>query len=78
MESMHTLRRRQPQEYPGYAVGEILAKLIVAGWRSIAGCVAAAARAQRGEKTRRELHGLSDHFLNDIGLHRDQINRLFR
>ena len=36
------------------------------------------ARARSKAATRRELHGLSDHTLRDIGLHRSQIDGLFR
>jgi uncharacterized protein YjiS (DUF1127 family) len=38
---------------------------------------AALARAWVLAKTRRELHGLSDHMLRDIGLRRDQLSSGF-
>jgi uncharacterized protein YjiS (DUF1127 family) len=40
--------------------------------------IKAALAARRATHTRDELRALSDHVLRDIGLHRGQINELFR
>jgi uncharacterized protein YjiS (DUF1127 family) len=39
--------------------------------------IAALIRIYYLEKTRRELHGLSDHMLRDLGLRRDQLSSGF-
>ena len=77
MEHIHTLNGRRPQSYPGYALAEILAELIVAGWRTLARWTSEAEQARQRAKARRELRRLSDHSLRDIGLERGQIDRLF-
>lgn len=77
MEGIQRLKGRRPQDYPGYAMAEILSELVVAGWLALARWIDAAAQAQRRAQARRELHRLSDHALRDIGLDRGQIDRLF-
>jgi uncharacterized protein YjiS (DUF1127 family) len=34
--------------------------------------------ARAAARTRKELHALSDHLLRDLGLHRSQINSIYR
>ena len=34
--------------------------------------------ARAAARTRNELHALSDHVLRDLGLHRSQINSIYR
>jgi uncharacterized protein YjiS (DUF1127 family) len=77
MESSSAYRGRRPQDYPGYAIAEILAELIAAGWRALLRWSDKAAQASRRARARRELHRLSDHYLRDIGLERGDIDRLF-
>jgi uncharacterized protein YjiS (DUF1127 family) len=52
--------------FPGSAAWSALRRRVASFFE----CLAAEARARR---TRRELEGLSDHILRDIGLRRDQI-----
>jgi len=77
MEQISTLNGRRPQDYPGYRNAELLADLIVGAMRLLGRLVDNAVRAHRSARTRRELHNLNDHFLRDIGLDRNQIDRLF-
>ena len=61
-----------------YVLVEVLIDAAVTGWRWLAHQGAEFARKRRQERARRDLHRLSDHCLRDIGLERDQIERLFR
>jgi len=67
-------RGRRPA---GYALIEILIGCAAAGGRVLSRMVAAIAKFRRRELMRRELHGLSNHVLRDIGLDRSRIDRLF-
>ena len=72
---LHGSRQQRPA---GFALIEILVEL----------CVSAAAAARRGlaayvhavqmARVRREMQGLSDHYLRDIGLSRNDVDRIFR
>ena len=62
----------------GYALIEILVALAVAGCRAVTALGKRLAAAQRRAQARRELYALSDRSLTDIGLDRNQIERLFR
>ena len=77
MESTNTFRGRRPQDYPGYALAEILAELIANGWMTLEKWLANAAQARLRARARRELRQLSDRSLRDIGIERGQIERLF-
>jgi uncharacterized protein YjiS (DUF1127 family) len=55
-------------------LAEFLAEVLVGAHRTAAGWFAAAARARRRARARRELHGLSDRMLADIGLTRERIH----
>lgn len=78
MESGSTIIERRMQGHAGYAFIEGLAGLVAAGWRAVAGRIAAFAESRRHAQARRDLHDLSDRQLRDIGLDRPQIDRLFR
>lgn len=56
------------------ALAAFLARALSVARDAVAACAAASGRAA----TRHELHRLSDHALRDIGLHRSQIDGLFR
>jgi uncharacterized protein YjiS (DUF1127 family) len=75
-----TITRRFPY-HPAYALLEELVEWMVSGWRTLsrwsARFSARFAAARRSGQARRELHRLSDRSLRDIGLERDQIDRLF-
>jgi|CXWL01.1.fsa_nt_gi uncharacterized protein YjiS (DUF1127 family) len=73
-----TLKSRQPQDFPVHTTGEAIAALIAGGLQRFGRWLDAAAQAQGRARARRELHYLSDRSLRDIGLERDQIDRLFR
>lgn len=77
MEASNSIAGRRMRNHAGYALVEGLAELAAAGGRALARMAAAIAERQRRAQARRELHGLSDHFLRDIGLERQQIDRLF-
>lgn len=79
MEDTTTINfRRLQYHHAGYALIETIIDLAVAGSRAIARVVAAIAERQRQARARLELQRLSNHMLRDIGLERDQIDRLFR
>lgn len=73
-----SIAQRRIQNTAGYALVVVLVEFIVAGYRVIARQLAAFATARRQAQARRELHRLSDHYLRDIGIDRNQIDRLFR
>ena len=56
----------------------ILAAALAGALSAACETVAAWAEASGKAATRRELHNLSDHALRDIGLHRSQIDALYR
>jgi len=78
MERIHAIELPRPIGDTG---ARRIAQLAAALARALAAArdaVAAWAQSRRKTATRRELHGLSDHALRDIGLHRSQIDGLFR
>ena len=62
----------------GYALLEILIGLAVSAARRLGTALESAMEAQRLSRARRDLRALSDHHLRDIGLTRDEVERLFR
>ncbi len=73
--SMHTARLPSGG---GYALLEILIGLAVSAARKFSAVLEAALEARRLSRARRDLRSLSDHHLRDIGLTRDDVERLFR
>jgi len=78
MNAGDTTINRRMQYHAGYALVEVLLESIVAAWRGLSRGFAAVAESQRRAQARYELERLSDRALKDIGLERDQIDRLFR
>lgn len=78
MEASSLIAQRRMESHAGYALAEGIATLAAAGWQALERQAAAFAERRRQAQARRELHGLSDHFLRDIGLERQQIDQLFR
>jgi len=78
MQAGNLLVVRRVQASAGYALMIVLFGLVATAWRAVASALARIAAAQHQARLRRELHGLNDHYLKDIGLRRDQIDRLFR
>ncbi len=68
-------RLRQPA---GLAIIEVLIDAAVAGRRALSRGMSGLARVRRNALLRRELHGMSDHMLRDIGVDRAHIDSLFR
>lgn len=62
----------------GYALLEIAIGLAVSAARWVDEVVAGAMEAHRLARARRDLRALSDHHLRDIGLTREEVERLFR
>ncbi len=77
MNAGDTTINRRMQYHAGHVLVEQLIELMVTGWRALSRWMANAAAARRHRQARRELHRLSDRMLRDIGLERDQIDRLF-
>ena len=78
MEASTIMRARRMQAQASYALIEVLAGLIAAGWRAASVRMAAFTAEQRQARARRELRSLSDHTLKDIGIARHEIDSLFR
>jgi uncharacterized protein YjiS (DUF1127 family) len=78
MNAGDTTINRRMQYHAGHVLVEVLIERIVTGWQALTRQMAAYAAARKHAQARLELHRLSDHLLRDIGLERDQIDRLFR
>jgi uncharacterized protein YjiS (DUF1127 family) len=78
MEGISNTYGRRMQHPANYVLIGALIGLVAAGWRALSARLAAFAAARRRAQTRRELHGLSDRYLKDIGLDRNEIDGLFR
>jgi uncharacterized protein YjiS (DUF1127 family) len=78
MEGTSSLYAQRVQPIAGYALVEVIAELAVGACRFLARQGAAFMKSRREAQARAELQNLSDHFLRDIGLDRQQIDRLFR
>jgi len=61
-----------------FAMIEVLVELLAAGSRAVARWLEAIAENQRRAQACHHLHGLSDHYLKDIGIERRHIDRMFR
>jgi uncharacterized protein YjiS (DUF1127 family) len=78
MEQSAAIIERRMRQHAGFALVEFLIELGIAALRAASARIDAAARAHRLQVLRRELHGMSDHMLRDIGVDRAQIDGLFR
>lgn len=78
MERIHAINLPQPIGDTGTRRLAQLAAALASALAAAADAATAWARARGKAATRRELHNLSDHALRDIGLHRSQIDGLFR
>jgi uncharacterized protein YjiS (DUF1127 family) len=78
MDGMVILRGSQPQRPAAYALVEILVEVGVSAATAARRGVAEYVRAVQMARVRREMQGLSDHYLRDIGLTRNDIERTFR
>lgn len=77
MQASNVVVARRVPAKAGYALKVVLFELVAAAYRAVARALASIAAAQHQARLRRELYGLNDHFLKDIGLRRDQIDRTF-
>lgn len=77
MNAGDTTINRRMQYHAGYALVEVLVEWVAAGWQALSRAMANAAAARQRRQARLELRRLSDRMLRDIGLERDQIDRLF-
>ena len=77
MNAGDTTINRRMRYHAGYALVEVLVERVVAGWQALSRWMANRAAARRRAQARLELHRLNDRMLRDIGLERDQIDRLF-
>jgi uncharacterized protein YjiS (DUF1127 family) len=69
---------RQPALHAGYARLEIVAETALAALRALWKGWLSIHAAWNAERARNELRALSDRTLKDIGLHRSQIDSLYR
>jgi len=77
MNAGDTTINRRMQYHASYALVEVLVEWVAAGWQALSRAMASAAAARQRRQARLELRRLSDRMLRDIGLERDQIDRLF-
>ena len=78
MEGIRTIHGSRTAAHAGAAVIEMLANLAAAAARPVWRWISGASRARRMAGFHREMLGMSDHILRDIGLNRSQIDQLFR
>lgn len=78
MEGSSAIVERRLRQASGLAIIEVLIDAALAGCRALSRGMAALARVRRNALLRRELHGMSDHMLRDIGVDRTHIDSLFR
>ena len=78
MEAAGSTLARRIESPAGHTLTVVLVELGAALCRGIVRQLARAAERRRQARARRELRGLSDRFLRDIGLERSDIDRLFR
>jgi len=73
-----TINAVMKQAPAGHALIEILIELGVAACSKVSKALAQSVKARNMARVREEMHGMSDHYLADIGLHRGDIDRMFR
>lgn len=78
MAASGSIDRRVIQNRARVAQVEALIGFVTAGWRVLSRRLEAIAEDRRRALACRDLHGLSDHYLKDIGIERSQIDRMFR
>lgn len=78
MERIHAIQLPKPIGDTGYRRIAELAALLASALGNAYEAASVWAEARGKAATRRQLHGLSDHTLRDIGLHRSQIDALYR
>jgi prepilin-type N-terminal cleavage/methylation domain-containing protein len=78
MDGIISIHGSTQRAHRGYALLEVLIGLALAGMAAARNAAAKTIRAQQMARTRREMHGLSDHYLRDIGLDRNDIDSTFR
>jgi uncharacterized protein YjiS (DUF1127 family) len=78
MESITTCNAAMKHSPAGYALVEVAIELAVAGAKALRNGIAGLVKAQRMARIRHEMYAMSDRSLSDIGLHRDEIDRMFR
>lgn len=78
MNATSSIDQRLIQYHARFALVEVLIGILATGSRVLSGWFERAAEAQRAAQARRELRGLDDRYLRDIGLERNDIDRLFR
>jgi len=78
MDGLVTLHGMRQQRPAGFALIEILVELCISATVAVRRGLAAYVHAAQMARVRREMEGLSDHYLRDIGLSRNEIDRIFR
>ena len=73
-----TINAVMKQAPAGHALIEIVIELVAAAWDGFSKALAQSIKARNMARVREEMHGMSDHYLADIGLHRGDIDRMFR
>ena len=74
----NAISRHRHAVHPGYARLEMVAAAALAALRALRKAWLRIHAAWNAERARNELRALSDRTLKDIGLHRSQIDSLYR
>jgi uncharacterized protein YjiS (DUF1127 family) len=78
VEDISTIHGARRTAHAGYAVIEAVAAMAADAAQAVWRWTSEVIRARRMAAVRREMLGMSDHFLRDIGLDRSQVDRMFR
>jgi uncharacterized protein YjiS (DUF1127 family) len=78
MDGLVILRGSRQRRPAGYALVEILIELGISAVTAVRRGLTALWRAYEMARVRREMHALSDHYLRDIGISRNEIDYTFR
>ena len=78
MDGIISIHGSSQRAHRGYAFLEILVRQALGAGAAIRRGLSALIRAQQMARVRREMHGMSDHYLRDIGVSRNDIDGIFR
>lgn len=78
MEGTETLKLNPARQHAGLSLFAVIGSFVLATAQNLFAWVVERNEAARMGAIRRELHGMSDHYLRDIGLTRTDIDAMFR
>jgi uncharacterized protein YjiS (DUF1127 family) len=78
MDGIISIHGSTQRAHRGYALIEVLAELALSAAATVKRGLTTLIRAEQMARVRREMHGMSDHYLRDIGMNRGDIDGTFR